>query len=90
MILGEGKPIYEPVHVDLKDWTLENTLDMSRLPPIAYHDGCVKYFKEIGVWTPEHEAWQEKQLADQQARVDAWEAKYNLPKGSWEAMYRHV
>jgi len=38
-----------------------------------YHDGSVKYFKEIGVWTPELEEFQQEQLDLQAKRKVAWQ-----------------
>lgn len=40
---------------------------------IPYHDGAIRYFKEIGIWTPEAEAKQEENLQRQQVLSDAWE-----------------
>lgn len=40
---------------------------------IPYHDGAIRYFKEIGIWTQEAEAKQEENLYRQQVLSDAWE-----------------
>lgn len=40
---------------------------------IPYHDGAIRYFKEIGIWTPEAQAKQEENLHRQQVLSDAWE-----------------
>lgn len=39
-------------HSTAKEWTIEQTLDDPKIP---YHPGVVRYFKEKGLWTPEHE-----------------------------------
>ena len=40
---------------------------------VPYHDGAIRYFKEIGVWKPEHQANNDKLLKRQEALVKAWE-----------------
>jgi len=41
---------------------------------IPYHEGAVRYFKEIGIWTPEAEAKQQENLNRQRVLMDAWQA----------------
>lgn len=41
---------------------------------IPYHDGAIRYFKEVGIWTPEAEAKQQENLHRQQVLMDAWQA----------------
>ena len=38
-----------------------------------FHDGAVKFFKEIGVWKEAHEAAQKKQLAHLEKVNKRWE-----------------
>lgn len=40
---------------------------------IPYHSGAIRYFREIGVWTPEAEAQQQENLRRQQVLARAWE-----------------
>ncbi len=47
------------VHSLAKEWTIENTL---RNPPIPFHDGAIKAFKELGKWTDELENIQSRLL----------------------------
>ncbi|MDP2718221.1 MAG: TAXI family TRAP transporter solute-binding subunit [Dehalococcoidia bacterium] len=43
------------IHVNFKMWDLKSSvLD----PPIPFHPGAVKYYKEKGIWTPELDALQ--------------------------------
>ena len=75
--IAEGYDIYSLVHKMLKDWTLEMALAFAKdKVPNAYHKGAVKYFKEIGKWTPEMEAWQQKILKDEAKRIAAWEKSH--------------
>lgn len=41
---------------------------------IPYHEGAIRYFREIGIWTPEAEAKQQENLYRQQVLMEAWEA----------------
>lgn len=41
---------------------------------IPYHPAAIRYFKEIGAWTPEAEATQQANLFRQQVLHDAWVA----------------
>lgn len=41
---------------------------------IPYHEGAIRYFKEIGIWTPEAEAKQQENLNRQRVLMDAWQA----------------
>jgi TRAP transporter TAXI family solute receptor len=38
---------FKEVHKEAKEWTIENTLN---LPKVPFHPGAIKYFKEIGKW----------------------------------------
>ena len=40
---------------------------------IPYHEGAIRYFREVGVWTPEAEAKQQENLFRQQVLKRAWE-----------------
>jgi len=39
---------------------------------VPYHPGAIKYFRDIGVWTPEAEAKQQANLNRQQVLISAW------------------
>ncbi|MBL4644864.1 MAG: hypothetical protein COA52_08445 [Hyphomicrobiales bacterium] len=47
-------------HAAGKRWTLKNTLSDPALP---FHEGSIRYFKEIGVWTDELETTQRRLLS---------------------------
>lgn len=47
---------------------------------IPYHDGAIKYWKEAGLWKPEHQAHNDKLIQRQKVMMDAWETlKKNAP-----------
>lgn len=41
---------------------------------IPYHEGAIRYFREIGIWTPEAEANQQENLYRQEVLARAWES----------------
>lgn len=47
------------VHAAARHWTVENSLQN---PPLAFHPGAIRYYKEIGAWLPEHEEKQQNLL----------------------------
>jgi len=79
----QGYDIYKDMHAYLKVWTLDNAVALNRYLPIPFHPGAVKYFKEIGRWTAEHEKWHAQQVRLEKERQQqftrdpkAWEAKH--------------
>lgn len=71
-VFSEGYDSYKDKHKELPFNTLENALHCLELPA-PYHQGSVTYFKEKGVWTDEHEKWQQNQLRLEDARQEAWQ-----------------
>ncbi len=55
------------------NWTKTGS---TRLPLLApFHSGSIKFFKEVGLWTAEHDKAQQDQLQSEQERMAAWKAK---------------
>lgn len=53
-------------------WTMDRQkLEQAFLP---YHEGAIRYFKEIGVWTAEAEQKNQENLMRQQVLKQAWDA----------------
>ena len=63
--ISEGYAGYKDAHPEAKYWSLESALNMDylNLSGIPYHEGAIKYFREIGRWTDRHEKWQQSRLA---------------------------
>lgn len=51
---------FSSYHATARQWTVDNTLVVPALP---YHDGVIRYFEEVGVWTDAHQAKQDELLA---------------------------
>lgn len=64
-------------------WTLERQkLEQAFLP---YHEGAIRYFKEVGMWTPEAQAKNEENLHRQSVLRSAWEAFLPTAPEDYEA-----
>jgi hypothetical protein len=48
--------------------------DISGKPPAdaPWHDGAIRYLKEKGIWTAEHQAWQDQRLARLKKLQSGW------------------
>ena len=49
-------------------------VDQSGVPPYdaPAHEGTIRYLKEKGIWTEEHQAWQDNRLARLNKYLDQW------------------
>ncbi|MFC2002857.1 TAXI family TRAP transporter solute-binding subunit [Chloroflexota bacterium] len=59
--LKKGYPVYKDMEKSLPawDWERAHSPDVLDLP---YHNGFIKFLKDNGVWTPEHDAVQQRAL----------------------------
>ena len=69
--LYEGYPLYKDKLDAFPRWE-GKALDVLNVP-IPYHAGSIRYWKEKGLWTSEHEAWQKDKLELQDNLAKAWE-----------------
>jgi uncharacterized protein len=54
---------------------------------VPYHDGAIRYFKEIGVWKAEHQAHNDRLLKRQDALSKAWDGFAKSGPGDEKAYY---
>jgi len=59
---------YQDRHPSLPGFTLEQALSF-KYSPYPYHPGTIKYFKEIGAWTDQHQEWQDRILTEMEERL---------------------
>jgi len=70
--INEAYPLYQGAHKAMPFWKA----DKSGVPPgnCPFHEGAVKYYKEIGIWKPEHDAWNNKLIEHMKAVRKEWDA----------------
>jgi hypothetical protein len=74
--LVDGRDLYKDVKKPASEqWTLKDSLNLKKPVYVPFHPGTIAYAKEMGEWTPEHQAWQEKALKAEEDRIAAWKAK---------------
>jgi uncharacterized protein len=59
-VLWQNNEELFPIHARLKAWKKEGYVDESATIP--YHPGAVKFYKEVGAWSPKMDAIQAKLL----------------------------
>jgi hypothetical protein len=69
--INEAYPLYKDAHKAMPFWKAEK----SGVPPAncPYHEGAIKYYREIGVWKPEHDAWNQKLVKHMKEVKKEWE-----------------
>jgi len=65
---------------------------VSGKPPAdaPWHEGSIRYLKEVGIWTPEHQAWQDKRLARLKKIQAGWadaRKKFKGKDDAWPAFW---
>lgn len=58
--LDKGFDIYKGMHRAMKAFNIKGAVKSPS--PVPYHEGAIRYFKEAGVWSPEMDKWQARQL----------------------------
>ena len=58
-IVGRPKE-FSKYHAAARQWTVPNSL---KHPAVPFHNGAIRYYKEVGAWTAEMDALQKKLLA---------------------------
>lgn len=68
--LDDTYGMYKDATAVMGRWDLEQ----AGTPPIdvPFHPGAIRYLEEKGIWTEEHQAWNDQRLARLNALRDAW------------------
>ncbi len=74
--IWNGYDIYKDTHAELPYWDHEAALDYTG-NTTPFHDGLVQFLKDEGVWTDDHEKWQQAKLEREQARQDLWKEMFD-------------
>lgn len=69
--VADAYPAFKDATKVMPEWAT----DKAGVPPAdaPFHPGAVKYLKEAGVWTAEHDTWNENRLARLKLVQQAWE-----------------
>ncbi len=69
--VAETFDMYKDVNKVASRWAVAK----AGTPPMdaAMHDGAIRYYKEIGLWKPEHQEWQDSMLKRHAAMKKAWD-----------------
>jgi hypothetical protein len=72
--LDENYDVFKVNHPWSEWQTLENTMSISETEWQPIHAGTVRYFEELGLWTPAHEVRRQQNIDLMQRWVDAYDA----------------
>ena len=50
---------------------------------MPFHSGLIKYLKDKGLWTAEHDKWQSERLAEEKARMEEFKADPKAWQEKW-------
>ncbi len=79
--IHESYPIYAKKNKSLAlDWTIEKCLSVNDNDVVPFHKGAIRYFKEIGRWTPAREKQNEGRIAHQAKLKQLWGETLNEGK----------
>ncbi|MGM0583496.1 MAG: TAXI family TRAP transporter solute-binding subunit [Pseudomonadota bacterium] len=69
--MDETYDMYKDATAVMNRWKLSD----AGTPPIdvPFHEGAIRYLKEIGVWTDEHQAWNDQRTERLNALLAAWD-----------------
>ncbi|MDD5703260.1 MAG: hypothetical protein PHU23_14580, partial [Dehalococcoidales bacterium] len=71
---AESYPLYKDKGGRLEFGNIDHVLDTVGTVRNAWHEGSIRYFKEVGKWTAEMEEWNNKILAREDKLIAAWDA----------------
>jgi TRAP transporter TAXI family solute receptor len=71
-VIDESMDLIRNITGSSENWKPE----LSGKPPAdaPWHEGAIRYLREKGIWTSEHQAWQDQRLARLKRIQEGWEA----------------
>jgi TRAP transporter TAXI family solute receptor len=91
-MIAEGFDLYKDLAPQMPFWDID--LCVSVAPYLPWHEGAIRYFKEIGKWTPEMEKVQNNLLKLSETVSAAWDAavkeadEKSIPAKEWGAFWK--
>jgi uncharacterized protein len=69
--IHEAYPLYKDAHKAMPYWKAEK----AGVPPgnCPFHEGAVKYYREIGIWKPEHDVWNNQLIEHMKEVKKEWD-----------------
>ncbi|MFS4437476.1 TAXI family TRAP transporter solute-binding subunit [Paracoccaceae bacterium GXU_MW_L88] len=77
-------PNYDGKAPGISGWNIDNQ-DFTWVAP--YHDGAIRYFEEIGVWSEEAQAHNDELIRRQEVLKTAWDQLVEEDPEDWEAAW---
>jgi len=76
--VDETFDMYKDAHPLSPTWAPETSM----LPPceVPYHEGTIRFMKEKGLWTAEHDAWNEARIKHLKEVQAFWEEVWDMPE----------
>ncbi len=71
---ADAYPLYKDKGGRLESGSMERVLDIVGVLRFAFHPGSIRFFKEVGKWSPALEAWNNKILDRESKLLKAWDA----------------
>ncbi|WP_328188128.1 TAXI family TRAP transporter solute-binding subunit [Marinobacter sp. OP 3.4] len=86
--LDETYGMYKDATAVMGRWDLEQ----AGTPPIdvPFHPGAIRYLEEKGIWTEEHQAWNDQRLARLNALRDAWKEATTEGEGKSDEEFEEI
>lgn len=68
--INDSYDLYKDVNASMKKWEAKTAIKKGMVP---YHPGSIRLFKELGLWTPELEEYNNNLLAQEKKWMEEWE-----------------
>lgn len=86
--LDESFGLYKDATAVMSRWSLDQAGQSPADAP--FHEGAIRYLKEKGIWTEEHQAWNDARIKRLEALQTAWQAALAEADGADDATFATV